>query len=95
MEFDEDTHTLDDRLLCLRVGLENSRKIRINACINGEWGREGSVKHKVCKKLLKKNFWINTGLSIKYDLRKTNKFLAIFFILNRRNLNNQKHNSKC
>ena len=46
VEFDEDTNTLDDRLLCLRVGLENPRKIRINACVNGEWGREGTAKHK-------------------------------------------------
>lgn len=60
MEFDEETNTLDDRLLCLRVGLENSRKIRINACVNGEWGREGTVKHKVIKILAMKRGYRNT-----------------------------------
>ncbi|KAF7639710.1 EGF-like domain-containing protein [Meloidogyne graminicola] len=42
---DEETHVLDDRLLCMKVELQKKR-IRLNACINGEWGSEGFVKHK-------------------------------------------------
>ena len=42
---DEETRVLDDRLLCMRVELQKKR-IRLNACINGEWGSEGFVKHK-------------------------------------------------
>ncbi|CAD5209910.1 unnamed protein product [Bursaphelenchus xylophilus] len=45
VEFDEEVDVLDDRLLCVRVDIER-KKIHINACINGEWGREGTVKHK-------------------------------------------------
>uniref|UniRef100_A0A915EAP7 Galectin n=1 Tax=Ditylenchus dipsaci TaxID=166011 RepID=A0A915EAP7_9BILA len=46
VELDDDTDALDNRLLCLRAELEAPRKIHLNACINGEWGREGTIKHK-------------------------------------------------
>uniref|UniRef100_A0A0N5AZY2 Galectin n=1 Tax=Syphacia muris TaxID=451379 RepID=A0A0N5AZY2_9BILA len=36
---------LDNRLLLIRVNIAK-RRIYLNACINGEWGKEGSVKHK-------------------------------------------------
>nr|CAD2140588.1 unnamed protein product [Meloidogyne enterolobii] len=42
---DEETRVLDDRLLCMKIELKKKR-IRLNACINGEWGSEGFVKHK-------------------------------------------------
>uniref|UniRef100_A0A915MA42 Galectin n=1 Tax=Meloidogyne javanica TaxID=6303 RepID=A0A915MA42_MELJA len=42
---DEETRVLDDRLLCMKIEVKKKR-IRLNACINGEWGSEGFVKHK-------------------------------------------------
>lgn len=47
VELDEEVRVLDDRLLCMRVEIgQKRRKIHLNACINGEWGREALVKHK-------------------------------------------------
>lgn len=47
VELDDDVQTLDDRLLCMRVEIgPKRRKVHLNACINGEWGREAIVKHK-------------------------------------------------
>lgn len=45
VEFDEATNTLDNRLLCVKVDI-TAKKVHLNACIDGEWGREGTVKHK-------------------------------------------------
>uniref|UniRef100_A0A914DJG5 Galectin n=1 Tax=Acrobeloides nanus TaxID=290746 RepID=A0A914DJG5_9BILA len=45
VELDEETTTLDDRLLCFRADLKG-KKIHLNACIEGEWGKEGKVKQK-------------------------------------------------
>jgi hypothetical protein len=45
VELDEETDTLDNRLLCLRVDI-TGRKVHLNACIDGQWGREGTVKHR-------------------------------------------------
>uniref|UniRef100_A0A7E4VPN6 Galectin n=1 Tax=Panagrellus redivivus TaxID=6233 RepID=A0A7E4VPN6_PANRE len=45
VELDADTPVLDDRLICIRVDIAR-KKAFLNACINGEWGREGSVKAK-------------------------------------------------
>ncbi|KAI1704829.1 galactoside-binding lectin domain-containing protein [Ditylenchus destructor] len=47
VELDEETDALDDRLLCLRATIADKRpRIHLNACVNGEWGREGTIKHK-------------------------------------------------
>lgn len=47
VELDADTPVLDDRLLCMRVEMNPKRKrLHLNACINNEWGKEGTVKHK-------------------------------------------------
>lgn len=44
VELDEDeTGELDDRLLALRVDLTKG-KVFLNACINGQWGKEAFVK---------------------------------------------------
>lgn len=45
VEFDDEVNVLDDRLLCVRVDIDK-KKVFMNACINGEWGREGTIKHK-------------------------------------------------
>jgi hypothetical protein len=44
VELDDEVHQLDDRLLCMRAEMgpkARKRKIHLNACINGEWGKEG------------------------------------------------------
>jgi len=46
VELNEETTALDNRLLCLRIELEKPKKIHLNACLNGEWGREGVIRHK-------------------------------------------------
>ncbi|KAL3114557.1 hypothetical protein niasHT_014364 [Heterodera trifolii] len=47
VELDDEVRTLDDRLLCMRVEMgQKRRKVHLNACINGEWGREALIKHK-------------------------------------------------
>jgi len=46
VELDAETNALDDRLLCMRIEMEPAKKLHLNASINGEWGREGIVKHK-------------------------------------------------
>ncbi|VDN21160.1 unnamed protein product [Gongylonema pulchrum] len=45
VEKEEENDTLDNRLLVIRASI-SQRRIYLNACIGGEWGREGSVKHK-------------------------------------------------
>jgi hypothetical protein len=45
VEFDDETEVLDNRLLCIKIDLA-TKKLHLNACINNEWGREGTVKHK-------------------------------------------------
>uniref|UniRef100_A0A915Q1Q9 Galectin n=1 Tax=Setaria digitata TaxID=48799 RepID=A0A915Q1Q9_9BILA len=45
VEKEEENDTLDNRLLAIRANIALKR-IYLNACIDGEWGREGSVKHK-------------------------------------------------
>lgn len=52
VELDDEIRVLDDRLLCMRVEMggagkgKKKRRIHLNACISGEWGKEGIVKHK-------------------------------------------------
>ncbi|VDM99608.1 unnamed protein product, partial [Thelazia callipaeda] len=45
VEKTEENDSLDNRLLIIRAN-NTRKKIFLNACINGEWGKEGSVKHK-------------------------------------------------
>lgn len=45
VELDDDVTTLDNRLLCLKTDI-STKKVHLNACINGEWGREGTLKHR-------------------------------------------------
>lgn len=45
MEKDNLEDILDNRLLVIRANIAQKR-IYLNACIDGEWGREGSVKHR-------------------------------------------------
>ncbi|VDM47254.1 unnamed protein product [Toxocara canis] len=45
VEMEEENDTLDNRLLVIRAHITQKR-VFLNACIDGEWGREGSVKHK-------------------------------------------------
>ncbi|KAI6178703.1 Galectin [Aphelenchoides besseyi] len=45
VEFDETTNELDDRLLLIRVEIDQ-KKIFLNACIDGEFGKEGQLKHR-------------------------------------------------
>ncbi|GMT29495.1 hypothetical protein PFISCL1PPCAC_20792 [Pristionchus fissidentatus] len=45
VELDEETEELDNRLLSVRVDVA-AKRVYLNACIDGEWGREGVVKHK-------------------------------------------------
>ncbi|MCP9257974.1 Galectin [Dirofilaria immitis] len=42
---DDENDSLDNRLLAIRANIALKR-IYFNACIDGEWGSEGSVKHK-------------------------------------------------
>ncbi|TKR92944.1 hypothetical protein L596_007494 [Steinernema carpocapsae] len=45
VEVDNESEPIDNRLLSVRVNVAQ-KKLFLNACIDGEWGREGSVKHK-------------------------------------------------
>ncbi|VDN58110.1 unnamed protein product [Dracunculus medinensis] len=45
VEKEDENDTLDNRLLVLRANI-TEKKVYLNACIDGHWGREGSVKHK-------------------------------------------------
>ncbi|KAM3720312.1 hypothetical protein ACO02O_08202 [Dirofilaria immitis] len=45
VEKDDENDSLDNRLLAIRANIALKR-IYFNACIDGEWGSEGSVKHK-------------------------------------------------
>ncbi|KAE9552782.1 hypothetical protein FO519_003999 [Halicephalobus sp. NKZ332] len=45
VELDEEVTSLDNRLLCFRTDVSN-KKIHLNACIDGQWGREGTIKHR-------------------------------------------------
>uniref|UniRef100_A0A915CA43 Galectin n=1 Tax=Parascaris univalens TaxID=6257 RepID=A0A915CA43_PARUN len=45
VEMDAENDTLDNRYLVLRANITQKR-VFLNACIDGEWGREGSLKHK-------------------------------------------------
>lgn len=45
VEKDEESDILDNRLLVIRANIAQ-KCVYLNACIDGEWGREGSVKHK-------------------------------------------------
>ncbi|VDM06997.1 unnamed protein product [Wuchereria bancrofti] len=45
VEKEDENDILDNRLLAIRANIALKR-IYLNACIDGEWGREGSVKHK-------------------------------------------------
>ncbi|VDD91203.1 unnamed protein product, partial [Enterobius vermicularis] len=45
VEKDDDSDVLDNRLLLIRANI-TKRQIYLNACIDNEWGKEGSIKHK-------------------------------------------------
>ncbi|GMT00895.1 hypothetical protein PENTCL1PPCAC_23069 [Pristionchus entomophagus] len=45
VELDDEVEALDNRLLSIRVDVA-AKRVYLNACIDGEWGREGAVKHK-------------------------------------------------
>lgn len=66
VEKEDENDTLDNRLFVLRVNIALS-KVFLNACIDNEWGREGSVKHK----------WA-TGDEFDVRLRCHDKYFEIF-----------------
>ncbi|MFH4979751.1 hypothetical protein AB6A40_006460 [Gnathostoma spinigerum] len=65
-ELDETTDRLDNRMLSIRAIISEGR-ITLNACIDGEWGREGSVKHK-----------LRPGDEFDIRVRSMEKFFEIF-----------------